>query len=258
MLGLGGEGLGAGLLAGGPRPSYFELFAQEWLMAGLRPAMRYVTAFFAPRHPFMYRVHGWNDEIFTALLGPYPRQPCAACALSENSPLGRYTQPVHLAAFCWCHPVRTHVPAPACAVLLEWTHLRTKDGTMAESFFGLKRVRYRAANSGGPPGPLGLTIPNCAQSNGIDLPTPPPADRELSPQVRYFPPGPPGVDPPPNIIRFPEVMKGLLTMVLFGVGLQGVGFSAELRIGPPLCMIPFCPPEISVPRSTLAERVSPP
>ena len=40
MLGLGGEGLGAGLLAGGPRPSYFELFAQEWLMAGLRPAMR--------------------------------------------------------------------------------------------------------------------------------------------------------------------------------------------------------------------------
>ena len=34
MLGIGGEGIGSGLLAGGSRPSYFELFAQEWLMAG--------------------------------------------------------------------------------------------------------------------------------------------------------------------------------------------------------------------------------
>eukprot|EP01044_Picomonas_judraskeda_P005253 COSAG03_NODE_489_length_7480_cov_26.899878_1_plen_310_part_00 len=94
MLGLGGD-IGMGLLAGGNRPSYFELFMQGAISDMLRPAMQHVVAALAPRFPLLYRSARWHDEIFVALLG-----------------------------------------------VLEWAHLRTKESTFAESFFGLKRVRY--------------------------------------------------------------------------------------------------------------------
>ena len=94
MLGLGGD-IGMGLLAGGNRPSYFELFMQGAISDMLRPAMQHVVAALAPRFPILYRSSRWHDEIFVALLG-----------------------------------------------VLEWAHLRTKESTFAESFFGLKRVRY--------------------------------------------------------------------------------------------------------------------
>ena len=31
--------------------------------------MQYVTAFLAPRSPFLYRIHQWNEETFSVLLG---------------------------------------------------------------------------------------------------------------------------------------------------------------------------------------------
>jgi hypothetical protein len=94
MLGLGGD-IGMGLLAGGNRPSYFELFMQGAISDMLRPAMQHVVAALAPRFPVLYRSQRWPDEIFLALLGA-----------------------------------------------LEWAHLRTQEASFAESFFGLKRVRY--------------------------------------------------------------------------------------------------------------------
>ena len=94
MLGLGGD-IGMGLLAGGNRPSYFELFMQGAISDMLRPAMQHVVAALAPRFPVLYRSQRWHDEIFLALLGA-----------------------------------------------LEWAHLRTQEASFAESFFGLKRVRY--------------------------------------------------------------------------------------------------------------------
>ena len=93
-LGLGGD-IGMGLLAGGNRPSYFEMFAQELIVTSLRPAMQFVTAVLAPTFPFLFRTQKWQDEIFTALLG-----------------------------------------------VMEWAYLRSSDAGFAESFFGLKRVRY--------------------------------------------------------------------------------------------------------------------
>jgi hypothetical protein len=58
-----------GLLAGGNRPSYFEMFAQELIVTSLRPALQFATAVLAPRFPLLFRTQRWTDEIFAVLLG---------------------------------------------------------------------------------------------------------------------------------------------------------------------------------------------
>ena len=67
-LGLGGD-IGMGLLAGGSRPSYFEMFAQEFIVTSLRPAIQFASAVLAPTFPILFRTQRWHDEIFTVLLG---------------------------------------------------------------------------------------------------------------------------------------------------------------------------------------------
>ena len=68
MLGLGGD-IGMGLLAGGNRPSYFELFMQGAITDMLRPAMQHVWVALAPRFPILYRTGMFQDEIFALILG---------------------------------------------------------------------------------------------------------------------------------------------------------------------------------------------
>ena len=68
-MGLGGDMTGYGLVGGGLRPSYFELFMQEFISSLLRPAMQHTVAALAPRIPLLYRASNWHDEIFTVILG---------------------------------------------------------------------------------------------------------------------------------------------------------------------------------------------
>ncbi|KAJ3188870.1 ubiquitin-protein ligase peroxin 12 [Gaertneriomyces sp. JEL0708] len=51
------------------RPSVFELIAQDKMRDMLKPALRYVLAIYAQRHPrYLLRLANWSDEVYAMLM----------------------------------------------------------------------------------------------------------------------------------------------------------------------------------------------
>ena len=141
-MGLGGDMTGYGLVGGGLRPSYFELFMQEFISSLLRPAMQHTVAALAPRIPLLYRASNWHDEIFTVILGllewTHLRTKGAPRAAPSPAPAPAPLAPASSSAAPLLLPSEGLTGRRAAA-----------DAGFAESFFDLKRARYFPPSTNG-------------------------------------------------------------------------------------------------------------
>ena len=141
-MGLGGDMTGYGLVGGGLRPSYFELFMQEFISSLLRPAMQHTVAALAPRIPLLYRASNWHDEIFTVILGllewTHLRTKGAPRAAPAPAPAPAPLAPASSSAAPLLLPSEGLTRRRAAA-----------DAGFAESFFDLKRARYFPPSTNG-------------------------------------------------------------------------------------------------------------